>query len=111
MTIRRIVRLDTGSVSAGGFVDLTYAPEVDLKLKTIRVVETAAGAYSLVFLTFYIGDVPYFFPDASAALFKFDVPQAIVFDLAHAKGVILKIRVTNADTAARRLLIHLIYEE
>jgi len=111
MTLRRIVRLDTGSISAGGFVDVTYAPEVDLKLKYIEVVETTAAAYGLVFLTFYIGDVPYFFPDVSAALFRFDVPNPIVFDLAHAKGVILKLRVTNADTAARRLLIHLIYEE
>jgi len=111
VTLRRIVRLDTGSVSAGGFVDLTYAPEVDLKLRTIRVVETTAGAYSLVFLTFYVGDVPYFFPDASAAVFRFDVPQAVVFDLVHPKGVILKIRVTNADSAVRRLLVHLVYEE
>ena len=111
MTLRRIVKLDTGSIPAGGFVDLTYAPEVDLKLKRIQVVETTAGAYSLVFMTFYIGDVPYFFPDVSSALFRFDHPQPIVFDLAHAKGVVVKFRVTNADTAARRLLIHLIYEE
>ena len=111
MTLRRIVRLDTGSISAGGFVDLTYAPEVDLKLKRIQVVETTAGAYSLLFLTFYVGDVPYFFPDACSAILRFDHPQPIVFDLAHPKGVVLKFRVTNADTAARRLLIHLIYEE
>ena len=111
MTLRRIVKLDSGSISAGGFVDLTYAPEVDLKLKRIQVVETTAGTYSLLFLTFYIGDVPYFFPDANAALFRFDHPQPVIFDLAHAKGVVLKFRVTNADTTARRLLIHLIYEE
>ena len=111
MTLRRIVKLDTGSISAGGFVDLTYAPEVDLKLKRIQVVETTANAYSVIFLTFYIGDVPYFFPDVCAAVLRFDHPQPIVFDLAHAKGVVVKFRVTNADTAARRLLIHLIYEE
>ena len=111
MTLRRIARLDTGSISAGGFVDVTYAPEVDLKLKTIRVVETTADAYNLVFLTFYIGDVPYFFPDVSAAIFRYNNPEPIVLDLAHAKGVILKIRVTNADAVARRLLIHLVYEE
>ena len=111
MTLKRIVKLDTGSISAGGFVDLVYAPEVDLKLKRIECVETTAGAYSLIFLTFYIGDVPYFFPDASAALFQPLDPTPVVFDLAHPKGVYLKIRVTNADTAARRLIIHLIYEE
>ena len=111
MTLKRIVKLDTGSISAGGFVDLVYAPEVDLKLKRIVVVETTAGAYSLLFLTFYIGDVPFFFPDASAALFQPRELSPIVFDLAHNKGVYLKIRVTNADSAARRLVIHLIYEE
>ena len=111
MTLKRIVKLDTGSISAGGFVDLVYAPEVDLKLKRIVVVETTAGAYGLLFLTFYIGDVPFFFPDVSAALFQPRDLSPIVFDLAHPKGVYLKVRVTNADSAARRLLIHLIYEE
>ena len=111
MALRRVVKLDTGSLSAGSFIDLVYAPEVDLKLKRIECVETTAGAYSLIFLTFYIGDVPYFFPDVSAALFQPLDPSPIVFDLAHPKGVYLKVRVTNADSAARRLLIHLIYEE
>lgn len=111
MALRRIVRLDTGSLSAGAFTDLTYAPEVDLKLKRIAVVETTAGAYSLVFLNLYIGDVPFIFPDASAAVFRFDNPNLPTLDLAHAKGVYLKIRVTNSDTAGRRLLIHLMYEE
>ena len=111
MTLKRIVKLDTGSISAGSFVDLVYAPEVDLKLKRIEVVETTAGAYSLLFLTFYIGDVPFFFPDASAALFQPLDASPIIFDLAHPKGVYLKIRVTNSDSAARRLIIHLIYEE
>jgi hypothetical protein len=111
VALRRVVKLDTGSLSAGSFVDLVYAPEVDLKLKRVEVVETTAGAYSLLFLTFYIGDVPYFFPDVSAALFQPLDPSPITFDLAHPKGVYLKIRVTNADSAARRLLVHLIYEE
>jgi hypothetical protein len=111
LTLRRIVKLDTGPISAGGFVDLVYAPEVDLKLKRIEVVETTVGAYSLIFLTFYIGDVPYFFPDVSAAIFQPLDPSPVIFDLAHNKGVYLKIRVTNADTATRRLIIHLIYEE
>jgi len=111
VTLKRIVKLDTGSLSAGSFIDLVYAPEVDLKLKRIEVVETTAGAYSLLFLTFYMGDVPFFFPDVSAALFQPLKPSLIVFDIAHPKGVYLKIRVTNADSAARRLVIHLIYEE
>lgn len=111
MTLRRIVRLDTSNLSAGSFIDLTYSPEVDLRLKRIECVETTANAYNLLFLTFYMGDVPYFFPDASAALFQPQDPSPITLDLAHAKGVTLKIRVTNADTTTRRLLIHLIYEE
>ena len=111
MTLKRVVKLDTGSLSAGSFVDLVYAPEVDLKLKRIEVVETTANALNLLFMTFYLVDVPFFFPDVSAALFQPLDPSPIVFDLAHNKGVYLKIRVTNSDTAARRLIIHLIYEE
>ena len=111
MTLKRIVKLDTGSLGAGGFVDLVYAPEVDLKLKRIEVVETTANAFNLLFMTFYLGDVPFFFPDVSAALFQPLDAYPIIFDLAHPKGVYLKIRVTNADSTTRRLVIHLIYEE
>jgi hypothetical protein len=111
VTLKRIVKLDTGSLSAGSFVDLVYAPEVDLKLKRIEVVETTANALNLLFMTFYLGDVPFFFPDVSAALFQPLDAYPIIFDLAHNKGVYLKIRVTNSDTTTRRLIIHLIYEE
>jgi hypothetical protein len=111
VTLKRIVKLDTGSLSAGSFTDLTYAPEVDLKLKRIEVVETTANALGLLFMTLYIGDVPFFFPDVSAVLFQPLDAMPIIFDLAHPKGVYLKIRVTNSDTSTRRLLIHLIYEE
>jgi hypothetical protein len=55
--------------------------------------------------------VPFFFPDVSVALFQPLDAMPIIFDLAHPKGVYLKIRVTNSDTSARRLIIHLIYEE
>lgn len=111
MTLKRIVALDTGSLSAGSFTDLTYAPEVDLKLKRIEVVETTANAPSLLFMTFYVGDVPFFFPNVSAALFQPLDASPIIFDLVHSKGVYLKIRVTNSDSTTRRLIIHLIYEE
>ncbi len=111
MTLKRIVTLDTGSISAGGFVDVWYAPEVNLKLKRVIVVETTANATSLIFMTFYLGDVPFFFPNVNANLLRHDVPVPIIFDLTHSAGVKLTMRVTNSDSAARRLLIHLIYEE
>lgn len=111
MALKRVVRLDTGNVAAGSFVDLTYAPEVTMRLKRMVVVETTAGAYSLLFLTFYLGDNPIFRPEVSAALFAPNVPVPVVFDLEHKEGVKLSMRVTNADTATRRLLVHLIYEE
>jgi hypothetical protein len=111
LTLKRIVVKDTGSISAGSFVDIDYAPEVNLKLKRIIAVETTANALSLVFATFYIGDVPYFFPNVSLKLFDPASPQPIIFDLTHSAGVKLTMRITNNDSAARRVLIHLIYEE
>jgi hypothetical protein len=109
--LKRIVVRDTDSIPAGGFVDIDYAPEVNLKLKRIIAVETTAGALSLLFATFYIGDVPYFFPNVSLKLFDPANPEPIVFDLTHSAGVKLVMRITNNDTVARRVLIHLIYEE
>jgi hypothetical protein len=39
------------------------------------------------------------------------VPVPITFDLTHSAGVKLTMRITNSDSAARRVLIHLVYEE
>jgi hypothetical protein len=111
VVLKRVVVQDTGSISAGGFIDVSYAPEVNLKLKRIIAVETTANALSLLFATFYIGDVPYFFPNVSLKLFDPANPTPIVFDLMHSAGVKLTMRVTNSDTSARRVLLHFVYEE
>lgn len=111
MTLKRIVVKDTGSIAAGSYIDIDYAPEVNLKLKRIVAVETTAGALSLLFATFYLGDVPYFFPNVSLKLFDPANPEPVVFDLMHSAAVKLTMRITNNDTAARRVLIHFIYEE
>jgi hypothetical protein len=111
MVLKRIAVKDTGSIPAGGYVDIDYAPEINLRLKRIIAVETTANALSLLFTTFYIGDVPYFFPNASLKLFDPVNPVPIIFDLAHPAGVKLIMRITNNDTAARRVLIHFVYEE
>jgi hypothetical protein len=111
VVLKRIVVQDTGSISAGGFIDVSYAPEVNLKLKRIIAVETTAGALSLLFATFYIGDVPYFFPNVSLRLFDPAIPTPITFDLVHSAGVKLTMRITNSDSAARRVLLHFVYEE
>jgi len=111
MPLRRVVKLDTGSIAAGGFKDLDYAPEVNLRLKRIQAVEVAAGDYANVFLTLYMGDQPIFSPDAALAVLKFDHPQPLIFDLVHVAGVKLITRVTNTAGAARRVILHLIYEE
>jgi len=111
VTLKRIVVLDTGSISAGSFVDVSYAPEINLKLKRIIAIETTADAPNLVFMTFYMGDVPYFYPNASAGIFHLRNLEPVIFDLMHSAGVKLTMRITNSDSAARRLLIHLVYEE
>ena len=111
MVLRRIVVKDTGSIAAGYHADIDYAPEVNLKLKRIMAVETTAGALSLLFATFYLGDVPYFSPNVSLKIFDPANPEPIVFDLMHNAGVKLTMRITNNDSAARRVLIHFIYEE
>jgi hypothetical protein len=104
------VKLDTESIPAGGYKDLNYSPEVDLKLKQIQVVEITAGDYNNIFLTLYLAGDPIFQPDVNASILKFDNPNLPVFDLDHVKGDKLITRVTNIAAAARRLIIHLIYE-
>jgi hypothetical protein len=110
MPLKRIVKLDTGSIAAGGFVDLNYAPEVDLKLKRIQVIEITAGDYANIFLTLYLAGEPIFQPDVNASVLKFDNPNLPTFDRDHAKGDKLITRVSNIAGATRRLIIHLVYE-
>jgi hypothetical protein len=111
MALRRIVRIDSGDIAAGGFKDLDYAPEVNLRLKRIIAVETTAAAYRLVFVRINMGDIPLTAPDISAELLRPDLAQPIIFDLVHVAGVKLIFRITNADTTTRRVHLHLVYEE
>ncbi|MEM3982478.1 MAG: hypothetical protein QXM71_07165 [Thermofilum sp.] len=110
MPLRRIVKLDTGSLSAGAFVDLTYAPEVNLTIKKILAVEATGASINNVLSTFYIGDVPYFMPDVSLAIFHPSNQYNPDIDLVLPAGVRLTMRITNNEAAARRVLIHLICE-
>jgi hypothetical protein len=111
VALRRIVRLDSGDIPAGGFKDLDYAPETNLKLRRIIAVETTAGVYRLLFVRIQMGDIPLTSPDISAELLRPDLANPIVFDLVHVAGVKLIFRITNADTATRRLHLHLVYED
>ena len=111
MALKRIVKIDTGSISAGGFVDISYAPEVDLRLKKIRIVEASGNTIYNVTMTLRMGDKPYVDPDVSASLFVGDYDKLMTLDIDHPAGVKLSSRVTNSESAARRLFIHLIYEE
>jgi hypothetical protein len=110
MPLKRVVKLDTEPIAAGGFKDLNYSPEIDLKLKQIQVVEITASDYANVFLTLYLGAEPIFSPDVNASVLKFDNPNLPIFDLDHRKGEKLITRVSNIAGAARRLILHLIYE-
>lgn len=111
MVLKRIVRLDTGSIAAGSYADVRYAPEVSLKLKRIEVVEASGASLNNVMATLYIGDVPVLMPDASLAIFAAGYPSPITLDLSHPAGVFLTMRVTNNTSAAVRVYIHLVYEE
>jgi hypothetical protein len=109
--LKRITVQDTGNIAAGGYADISFAPEVNLRLKRVIAVETTAGALSLLFATFYIGDVPYFYPNVSLKLFDPANPEPIIFDLVHSAGVKLTMRITNNDSTTRRVLLHFVYEE
>jgi len=111
MVLKRIAVKDTGSIAAGGFADIEYAPEVNLKLKRIIAVELTGGVLAPLLATLYLGDVPYFYPNASLKLFDPANPEPIIFDLVHVAGTKLTMRITNTDSTARRVLLHFIYEE
>ncbi|MEM3982561.1 MAG: hypothetical protein QXM71_07585 [Thermofilum sp.] len=110
MALKRIVKLDTGSLAAGSFTDLTYAAEVNLTIKKIIAVEATGASINNVVATFYIADVPYFMPDTSLMLFHPSNQYNPDIDLVLPAGVRLTMRVTNNEAAARRVLIHLICE-
>ena len=110
MALKRVVLIDTGNISSGSYTDVSYAPEVDLTLNKVYAVETTSGALSLLFATFYLADEPFFAPNASLKLFDPANSEPITFNLVHKNGTKLSMRITNSDTATRRVLIHLVYE-
>jgi len=111
MPLKRIVKIDTDTIPAGGFKDIVYAPETNLRIKKIIAVEASGNPLNNVHATLYIGDVPYAFPDVSLAVFSpanFHNPD---IDLVLAAGQKLVMRVTNNESAARRIFIYLICVE
>jgi hypothetical protein len=110
MPFNRIRVIDTGSISAGGYVDFSQAEEVNLTLKKVFIIEATGATMNNVVLTLNLGDTPFFRPNASAALFHPSNPSVIELNLPVAAGVKVNGRVTNNESAARRLFIHLVYE-
>ena len=110
MTFNRIRVIDTGSISAGGYVDFSQAEEIDLVLKKILINEATGATVNNVVLTLFLGDTPLFRPNVSAAIFSPQNPTVPELNLSVAKGIKVNGRVTNNESAARRLFIHLIYE-
>lgn len=110
MPLKRIVKLDTGVIPAGAIKDLTYAAEVNLTIKKIVAVEESGLSISKVYTTLYIGDVPYFMPDANLAIFHPSFQYIPDIDLVLPAGVRLTMRVTNNEAGDRRVLIYLICE-
>jgi hypothetical protein len=110
MAFNRIRVIDTGSISAGGYADFSQAEEIDLTLKKILIVETSGATVGKVVLTFNLGDTPLFRPNACAALFSPSNPNVPELNLSVAKGIKINGRVTNNESGARNLLIHLVYE-
>jgi hypothetical protein len=106
-----IRKLDTGSIPAGGYVDIVHAEPVDVKLKKIQIVEATGASVNNVVMTLYVGDVPIVLPDVSAAVFVGPYEQLLELNVEIKAGVKITMRVTNNETAARRLYIHLIYEK
>ena len=105
-----IRKLDTSSISAGGYVDIVHAEPVDVKLKKVQVVEATGASVNNVLMTFYVGDDPKVLPDVSARIFTGDYALLPELDIEIKAGVKITMRVTNNESAARRLYIHLIYE-
>jgi len=111
MPLKRIVKLATGSIPAGGFVDIRYAPEVSLRIKKIIAVEASGNPLNNVHATLYIGDVPYAFPDVSLAVFSPANLHNPDIDLVLPAGVNLTMRVTNSSSSAVSVFIYLICVE
>jgi hypothetical protein len=61
-------------------------------------------------LTFNVGDVPYFRPNASAAVFDPSNPLNPELNIEVKKGVKVSGRVTNNTAASVQCYIHLVYE-
>jgi len=111
MAFDRIRMIDTGDISAGGYVDFSQAEEVDLTLKRVFVVEASGASVNNVVMTIHVGDQPLVRPNVSAAVFDPSNPLNPELNIPVPKGTKVNGRVTNNESASRRLYIHLVYEK
>jgi len=108
MPLKRIVKIATGTIPAGSFVDVWYAPEVNLKIHKILAVEASGAALNNVHATLYFGDVPYAYPDVSLAVFSPTNLHNPDIDLVLPAGTKLTMRITNNTSSAVNVFIYLI---
>lgn len=111
MALKRIVRIEVEDIPAGSFKDFKYAPEIDLNIKKIVVVDAYGNPLNNVYATIKFGDDPITYPDVSLSLFSptsFANPD---IDKVLKASVFLNGRITNASNATVKPLIMLICTE
>jgi len=111
VALKRIVRIEIEDIPAGSFKDYKYAPEVDLNIKKIVVVDAYGGSLNNVYATIKFGDEPITYPDVSLALFDPKNPANPDIDRVLKASVFLNGRITNASNSTVKPVIMLICTE
>ena len=109
MTLKFKTLSDT--IAAGAQSTVSWAPEKDVHIRKILVVEQSATTLTNVHIQIMVSDVPYTRTTVPASIFNVPFSQAPPFDLVLPKGVKLELTTTNSTAGSITLYYILAYEE
>lgn len=109
MTLKFKTLSDT--IAAGAQSTVSWAPERDVHIRKLLIVEQGGAALQNVHVQIMVSDVPYTRTTVPAHIFAQYYNQVPPFDLVLPKGVKIEFKTTNSTASSVTLYYVIAYEE
>ena len=102
--------LNTGSIAAGGFAEVSWTPDRDITIKAVVFNERGDQSLSNVQVYITIADVPYTKDYAPARVIGTDLEYCWKPNLRVSKGARIYVKVVNSTAASINVDVVFLYE-
>jgi hypothetical protein len=102
--------INTGSISAGGYAEVSWTPDTDIRIKAMVLNERSNAALNNVQVYITIADVPYTKDFVPASTIGTNLEYCWKPDLAVPKGARIYAKLVNSGSSAVNVDVVFLYE-